>query len=65
MLHVGAILYYFFKKKQNLVRPMLSGDKALGPDVPASTDSVASRSLALLLLCACAASVAWIVSLGD
>ena len=64
VLHVAAILFYLLKKKQNLVRPMLVGDKALAPDVPASIDSGASRTLALVLLGACAAGVAWVVSLG-
>ena len=64
LLHIAAILFYFFRKKQNLVRPMLVGDKALGPDVPASVDTVASRGLALLLFGLCAALVAWIVNLG-
>ena len=64
LLHIAAILYYFCRKKQNLVRPMLVGDKALAPDVPASVDTGASRSLALALLLACAALVAWIVNLG-
>ena len=64
LLHVAAIVYYFVRKKQNLVRPMLVGDKALGPDVPASVDSAASRALALVLLGACAALVAWVVGLG-
>jgi len=64
VLHVAAILFYLLKKKQNLVRPMLVGDKALAPDVPASLDSGASRTLALLLFGACAAGVAWVVSLG-
>ena len=64
LLHVAAIVYYFVRKKQNLVRPMLVGDKALGPDVPASVDSGASRALALVLLGACAALVAWVVGLG-
>lgn len=64
VLHIAAILFYLFRKKQNLVRAMLSGDKALAPDVPASIDSGASRGLALVLLCACAALVAWIVNLG-
>ena len=64
VLHVAAILFYLLKKKQNLVRPMLVGDKALAPDVPASIDSGASRTLALLLFGACAAGVAWVVSLG-
>ena len=64
LLHVAAIVYYFVRKKQNLVRPMLVGDKALGPDVPASVDSAASRALALVLLSACAALVAWVVGLG-
>ena len=64
LLHLAAIVYYFVRKKQNLVRPMLVGDKALGPDVPASVDSAASRALALVLLGACAALVAWVVGLG-
>lgn len=64
LLHVAAIVYYMFRKKQNLVRPMLVGDKALAPDVPASIDTGASRTLALVLLGACAALVAWIVKLG-
>ena len=64
LLHIAAIVYYFVRKKQNLVRPMLVGDKVLVPDVPASIDSGASRVLALVLLCACAALVAWVVGLG-
>ncbi len=65
LLHVAAILYYFFRKKQNLVRPMLVGDKVLAPDVPASVDTGASRTLALVLLGVSAALVAWIVNLGS
>ncbi len=64
LLHVAAIVYYLLKKRQNLVRPMIVGDKALAPDVPASADTGASRTLALVLLAACAALVAWIVKLG-
>ena len=65
LLHVGAILFYLLKKKRNLVRPMLSGDKPLGADVPASADDLRSRGLAVLLLAVCAALVGWVVSLGD
>lgn len=64
VLHVGAVLYYLLRKKQNLVRPMISGDKALPPGTPAATDSLATRLLALALGVACAAGVAWVVSLG-
>ena len=64
LLHVAAILFYLLKKKQNLVRPMLSGDKVLPADVPASADHVRSRGLALALVAACGAVVAWVVGLG-
>jgi len=64
LLHVAAILFYLLKKRQNLIRPMLTGDKPLGPGVPPSTDNLHSRRLALALLLACAAGVAWLVSLG-
>lgn len=64
LLHVTAILFYLLKKRHNLVRPMLTGDKPLGPGVPPSSDNLRSRGLALALLLACAAGVAWLVSLG-
>ena len=64
LLHVAAILFYLLKKKQNLVRPMLSGDKVLPANVPASADHVRSRGLALALVAACGAVVAWVVGLG-
>ena len=65
LLHVAAILYYLLRKKQNLVGPMLSGDKPLPRDVPASADHGRSRALAALLVAGCAALVAWLVSLGN
>ena len=64
VLHILAIVFYLVKKRQNLVGPMLSGDKTLAEGVPASTDNAFSRGLALALIAVCAASVAWLVSLG-
>jgi cytochrome b len=64
LLHVGAILFYLLRKKRNLVVPMLSGDKQLAVAAPASVDNLRSRSLAAVLLAACAGLVTWIVSLG-
>jgi len=64
LLHVTAIVFYFFKKRQNLVAPMISGDKPLPDNVPASVDGVVSRGFAAALLAACAGGVAWLVSLG-
>lgn len=64
LLHVAAIVYYLVKKRDNLVRPMLSGDKPLPPGTPASADGGAQRLLALVLFAVCAAAAAWILSLG-
>jgi cytochrome b len=64
ILHVGAIAYYWIRRRQNLVGPMLHGDKLLTEDVPASIDTASSRVLALLLAAGCAGAVAWLVSLG-
>ena len=63
-LHVGAIAFYFFRKKINLVRPMLSGDKNLPPTTPASRDGWGPRLLALLLALACAAVALWVARLA-
>lgn len=64
VLHVAAILFYLFKRGNNLVRPMLTGDKALPAGTPAATDSLGTRLLALALGAGCAALVGWVVSLG-
>jgi cytochrome b len=63
LLHIAAILFYLYRK-QNLVAPMLHGDKALTVDVPPSRDDALSRLAALLVLLACAAVAFWISSLG-
>lgn len=64
-LHLGAIAFYKLVKRENLVRPMIVGDKSVPTPVPPSQDNVRSRLLALGLLLLCAAVVYGIVSLGD
>jgi cytochrome b len=65
VLHVGAIVFYWRRRGQNLVAPMLHGDKPLGTDVPAAVDTAGTRVIALALAAACAIGVAAIVNLGN
>lgn len=65
LLHVGAIVYHRRKKNINLVQPMITGDKALPADTPASADTLATRLRALALLAACLALAAWVASLAN
>jgi cytochrome b len=62
--HLAAILFYLYKKRENLIKPMLHGDKLLPASTPASIDTAATRTLALAILLVCAAAVYWLVSLG-
>lgn len=62
--HVAAIVFYLYKKRENLIKPMLHGDKLLPANTPTSVDTVATRSLALVILLVCAAAVYGLVSLG-
>jgi cytochrome b len=64
VLHVAAIGYYLMRRRRNLLRPMIVGDKPLPPGVPASADHWGVRGLALALVALCGAGVAWLVSLG-
>jgi len=64
LLHVGAIAWYWLRRRQNLVGPMLSGDKALRHGVPHSVDNLRSRMAALAILLAVSACVTFIVGLG-
>ncbi len=65
ILHVAAVVFYLARKRQNLVRPMLVGDKDLAAAAPASRDDLGSRSLAGVLALVAAAAVWWLVSLGN
>lgn len=64
VLHILAVLYYFWRKRQNLVRAMLTGDKELGQAVPASRDDARSRLLAAVLLLLSAGATALLLWLA-
>lgn len=65
-LHLLAIAFYFFAKRKNLVRPMVTGDKtrAEAGGVTAATDGFRRRALALVLIALAAGVVTWVVKLG-
>lgn len=60
-LHIAAILYYRLRKGENLVKPMVTGDKDLEFETPASQDHGRSRLLALVVWMVCGAVVAALV----
>lgn len=64
-LHLLAIAYYKWVKKQGLVRPMVVGDKLVPVPVPSTRDTAGTRLLALVVLGLCTAAVSWLVSLGN
>jgi cytochrome b len=71
ILHVAAIAWYFFRKRQNLVLPMLTGDRLLDHATesgsqewtPAVIDSWRLRLLAVATLAVCGGVVYWVVHL--
>lgn len=64
VLHIAAIVFYRVRRQQNLVQPMITGDKALPGDVPASDDTRLSRVRALAVIAIWAGIVASVVKLG-
>lgn len=64
VLHLLAIAFYRWVKKDNLVRPMLNGDKAVSVPVPSARDTTGTRLLALGVYGMCAAAVYALVGLG-
>lgn len=64
LLHIAAILFYLIKKRENLVQPMLKGDKTMAQPVEPARDDAASRSLALGVFALCAGAVAYGVKLA-
>lgn len=63
VLHIAAIVFYLWRK-QNLIKPMLHGDKQLVEAAPASRDDAASRSAALVIFGFCVAFVVWVAGLA-
>ena len=63
-LHIGSIVFYKRVKQQDLVSPMVHGDKVLAAEVTPSKDTASSRLLALALLVVSAAATYGLVSLG-
>jgi cytochrome b len=67
LLHIAAIVFYVVRKKTNLVRPMVTGDKPIppaDPDTPPSVDTAGTRALALALGAACAGLAIWVSRLS-
>lgn len=65
VLHVAAVLFYLVKKRQNLVGPMISGDKEVATPTTPSRDDAASRIGAAVVLAVCAGVVTWLARLGN
>lgn len=64
VLHLVAIVVYRLRGN-NLLTPMVTGDKSLPPDVPASQDRWwPNRALALAVLAACFFAVSWVARQG-
>lgn len=61
VFHIGAILFYLVKKGENLVRPMIRGDKETMIVAQSSRDDARSRTLAAAVFLGCATLVAWMV----
>ena len=64
LLHIAAVLYYLVRRSDDLIRAMIGGDKLVPHPAPESRDTAGTRLLALAVLAACGAAVAWLVRLG-
>lgn len=53
VLHLGAIAFYYFRKRENLVKPMITGDKVIGFSAPSARDNWSDRRRAGLIFLLC------------
>lgn len=65
LIHIGAIIFYYFSKGDDLLRPMVQGDKELMVLALSARDDAVSRSLAAAVFLGCAMLVAWTVNLAE
>ncbi len=64
IVHLLAVTFYFVRKKNNLVVPMLTGDKQFAVAVAPSRDDGRSRVKAVFIMAICAAIVTVVVKMG-
>jgi hypothetical protein len=64
VLHVGTVLYYKRIKNDDLIIPMLTGDKVLTAEAQPSRDTRTSRLFALAVLFGCAYVVYRLVNIA-
>lgn len=57
VLHLVAIAFYFFRKRENLVKAMITGDKSLAFAAPSARDAWPERRRAALIFLLCLALV--------
>ena len=65
LMHLVAIAWYSWRKRQALVSAMWHGNKVLQAPAPASVDRNRTRWLALALIVLSGTAVAFVVSLGS
>lgn len=65
VLHIAAVLYYWLGKRQDLVRPMVTGDKQTQAPAASSRDDARTRLAALVLLAVAAGVAAWVAGLDS
>ena len=58
-LHICAALYYLMAKKDNLIKPLITGTKAIPDDHPAP--ALSGHAPAVIILVVAAAFVVWLV----
>jgi cytochrome b len=63
-LHVASVVFYKFVKHEDLITPMVKGDKALPDDTAASQDTATTRIVAVIVLAVCGYLVYRLVHLG-
>lgn len=61
LLHVGAIIFYWIKRKENLLPAMWHGDKVFSAPHTSARDTAKSRFFACMVFGVCAALVAGLV----
>ncbi len=64
LAHVAAVLYYLWRKRKNLITPMIRGDMLLPAHAQASADGAGTRLAALAVLVAAAVLAWWVGSLA-